>query len=215
MANVAVIDSNPAWRAHLDATAHIRLATHDDLRWADGYAFGTPTRYGNVSSQLNAIKRHGGNESTLLALYNTMHHWGAVVIAPGYTDDAFSRARRSAVSVRGRASGATGSGILALLAVAESCSRSTSRSSTSRCPASTTALDSSLGSPQWVVNGYALTFAGALLLGGRTADVVRGRRVFLVALSAFALASRWFRSGCSARDRCGRATCSASSASSR
>jgi len=111
------IDSNPAWRAHLDATAHIPLATHDDLRWADGYAFGTPTRYGNVSSQLkqfldttagvwaagelsdkpataftSAINRHGGNESTLLALYNTMHHWGAVVIAPGYTHEAFSRA---------------------------------------------------------------------------------------------------------------------------
>jgi NAD(P)H dehydrogenase (quinone) len=46
------IDSNPRWRAHADATAHIPVATHDDLRWADAYAFGTPARYGNVSSQL-------------------------------------------------------------------------------------------------------------------------------------------------------------------
>jgi NAD(P)H dehydrogenase (quinone) len=111
------IDSNPAWRAHLDATADIPEATHDDLRWADGFAFGTPARYGNVSSQLkqfldttaplwaagelsdkaataftSAINRHGGNESTLLALYNSMHHWGAILVAPGYTHEAFSEA---------------------------------------------------------------------------------------------------------------------------
>jgi NAD(P)H dehydrogenase (quinone) len=111
------IDSNPAWRAHADATASIPEATPDDLRWADAYAFGTPTRYGNVSSQLkqfldttaglwaagqladkpvtaftSAINQHGGNESTLLALYNTMHHWGAIVVAPGYTDQRFSAA---------------------------------------------------------------------------------------------------------------------------
>ena len=113
----AAIDANPAWRAHHDATAHIPEASHDDLRWADAYAFGTPARYGNVSSQLkqfidttaplwaagelsdkpataftSAVNRHGGNESTLLALYNTMHHWGAIVVAPGYTHASFSAA---------------------------------------------------------------------------------------------------------------------------
>jgi NAD(P)H dehydrogenase (quinone) len=111
------IDSNPRWRAHADATAHIPVATHDDLRWADAYAFGTPARYGNVSSQLkqfidttaalwaagelsdkaataftSAINRHGGNEATLLALYTTMHHWGAVIVPPGYTDAAVGAA---------------------------------------------------------------------------------------------------------------------------
>ena len=29
---------------------------------------------------------HGGQESTLLALYNTVHHFGGIVVAPGYTD---------------------------------------------------------------------------------------------------------------------------------
>ncbi len=29
---------------------------------------------------------HGGQESTLLALYNTIYHFGGVVVAPGYTD---------------------------------------------------------------------------------------------------------------------------------
>jgi multimeric flavodoxin WrbA len=48
----AAIDANPAWRAHLEATADIQLASHDDLIWANTYAFGTPTRYGNVSSRL-------------------------------------------------------------------------------------------------------------------------------------------------------------------
>src|SRR5919198_5814878 len=33
------IDSNPAWRAHADATVAIPEASHDDLRWADAYAF--------------------------------------------------------------------------------------------------------------------------------------------------------------------------------
>jgi NAD(P)H dehydrogenase (quinone) len=117
LAPAEAIDSVPRWRAHLEATAHVPLASIDDLRWADGYAFGTPTRFGNVASQLkqfldtagpvwlegaladkpmtaftSAINLHGGNESTLLALYNTAHHWGAIAVAPGYTDDAFSAA---------------------------------------------------------------------------------------------------------------------------
>lgn len=114
LAPVEAIDSNPAWRAHADATADVPEVTHDDLRWADAYAFGTPTRFGNVAAQLkqfldttaalwaagelsdkavtgftSAINTHGGNESTLLALYNTMYHWGAIVVPPGYTDEAY------------------------------------------------------------------------------------------------------------------------------
>jgi NAD(P)H dehydrogenase (quinone) len=111
------IDSNPAWRAHHDATAHEPTATLDDLHWADAYAFGTPTRFGNIAAQLkqfidttsalwaqgvlankavtgftSAINTHGGNESTLLALYNTMYHWGAVIVPPGYTDERIGHA---------------------------------------------------------------------------------------------------------------------------
>lgn len=108
------IDANPAWRVHLDETRDIPVATHDDLRWADGYAFGTPTRFGNVAAQLkqfidttaalwmageladkaatgftSAMNAHGGNESTLLALYNTIYHWGSVIVPTGYTMDEF------------------------------------------------------------------------------------------------------------------------------
>ncbi|WP_067801558.1 NAD(P)H:quinone oxidoreductase [Actinomadura formosensis] len=107
----SVIDTNPAWRAHIEATAHIEEATLDDLRWADGYAFGTPTRFGNVASQLkqyldttgglwhegvmvgkaatgftSSYETHGGQETTLVALYNVMHHWGSIIVPTGYAD---------------------------------------------------------------------------------------------------------------------------------
>ena len=106
------IDSNPLWRAHVDATAgEVPEATPADLEWADGYAFGTPTRFGTPTAQLkqfidtlgglwftgklankgataftSAQNVHGGNESTILTLFNVFSHFGAVIVPPGYTD---------------------------------------------------------------------------------------------------------------------------------
>jgi|SRR5579884_4316967 len=42
---------------------------------------------------------------------------------------------------------------------------------------------------QWVVNAYTVTFAGFLLLGGRAADLLGRRRVFVTGLVVFSLAS--------------------------
>ncbi|MEV0696942.1 NAD(P)H:quinone oxidoreductase [Saccharopolyspora sp. NPDC050389] len=109
----AAIDSNPAWRANVEATKSIPEATPDDVVWADAVLFGSPTRFGNIASQLkqfidtlggqwaqgqladkvysgftSSSTAHGGQESTLLALYNTFHHFGGIVVAPGYTDGA-------------------------------------------------------------------------------------------------------------------------------
>src|SRR5438105_673610 len=42
---------------------------------------------------------------------------------------------------------------------------------------------------QWIVSGYVLGYGGLLLLGGRTADLLGRRRVFLAALAVFALVS--------------------------
>src|SRR5215510_8955200 len=42
---------------------------------------------------------------------------------------------------------------------------------------------------QWVVSAYALFFGGFLLLGGRVADLVGRRKVFMVGLIVFAAAS--------------------------
>ncbi|MBM7775004.1 MFS family permease [Actinokineospora baliensis] len=50
-------------------------------------------------------------------------------------------------------------------------------------------LGMSESSLQWLVNGYVLGYGGLLLLGGRTADLLGRRRVFLIALGAFAAAS--------------------------
>lgn len=107
----AAIESNPAWAEHAAATADLPEATPDDMLWADAVIFGTPTRYGNVAAQLkqfidtlgglwaqglladkvysgftSSATAHGGQESTLLALYNTVHHFGGILVAPGYTD---------------------------------------------------------------------------------------------------------------------------------
>ncbi|MDX3058282.1 NAD(P)H:quinone oxidoreductase [Streptomyces sp. NE06-03E] len=107
----AAVASNPAWAEHAEATADIPEATPDDMVWADAVIFGTPTRYGNVSAQLKQFldtlgglwqagqladkvysgftassTAHGGQESTLLALYNTIHHFGGILVPPGYTD---------------------------------------------------------------------------------------------------------------------------------
>ncbi|MEW2568601.1 MFS transporter [Streptomyces sp. NPDC047070] len=50
-------------------------------------------------------------------------------------------------------------------------------------------LDLSTSTLQWIVSGYILGYGGLLLLGGRTADLLGRRQVFLVALAVFALAS--------------------------
>jgi NAD(P)H dehydrogenase (quinone) len=105
------IESQDAWKAHVEATRDEPRATPDDVVWADAVLFGSPTRFGNVASQLKqfldmlgpqwgqglladktyagftaAQTQHGGHESTLLALYNTIHHFGGVLVPPGYTD---------------------------------------------------------------------------------------------------------------------------------
>lgn len=50
-------------------------------------------------------------------------------------------------------------------------------------------LGMSTGALQWVVSAYVLGFGGFLLLGGRAADLFGRRRVFLVSLGFFTLAS--------------------------
>ena len=56
-------------------------------------------------------------------------------------------------------------------------------------PSIRTDLDLSTSALQWVVSGYVLGYGGLLLLGGRAADLLGRRRVFLIALAVFAVAS--------------------------
>jgi NAD(P)H dehydrogenase (quinone) len=109
----AVVDQDPRWRRHADATASIAQASVEDLAWADAFAFGTPTRFGGPAAQLkqfideavglwreggladkpvtaftSVYNRHGGSEATILSLGNVFYHWGALIVPPGYTDPA-------------------------------------------------------------------------------------------------------------------------------
>src|SRR6202012_5491980 len=52
-----------------------------------------------------------------------------------------------------------------------------------------TALHFSGAGLEWVVNAYALTFGGLLLLGGRAGDILGRRRVFIAGIILFSVAS--------------------------
>ena len=56
-------------------------------------------------------------------------------------------------------------------------------------PSIRSSLGLSTSTLQWVVSGYVLGYGGFLLLGGRMADLLGRRRVFLTALAVFAVAS--------------------------
>jgi len=110
IASELVISQNQHWGRHRAAVRDQPDATLDDLEWADGVAFGTPTRFGNVAAQLKQFidqagklwqdgklankvgtaftssqTTHGGQESTILALNNTLYHWGMLILPLGYT----------------------------------------------------------------------------------------------------------------------------------
>jgi NAD(P)H dehydrogenase (quinone) len=113
LAPAEAITSNPAWAQHKEDTDEaVEVATLADLEWADGYAFGTPTRYGAPAAQLkqfldtagslwqdgkladkpvtafvSSAEQHGGQEATILSLNNVFYHWGSVIVPLGYTDD--------------------------------------------------------------------------------------------------------------------------------
>jgi MFS family permease len=56
-------------------------------------------------------------------------------------------------------------------------------------PSIRTDLGISTSQLQWIVSGYVLGYGGLLLLGGRAADLLGRRRIFLIAMSVFAVAS--------------------------
>src|SRR3954465_7109554 len=53
-------------------------------------------------------------------------------------------------------------------------------------PSIATDLHLTTSALQWIVSGYILGYGGLLLLGGRAADLLGRRRVFLIALAVFA-----------------------------
>jgi NAD(P)H dehydrogenase (quinone) len=107
----SVIDGNSSWKSHLEATKNVPTASLEDLEWADAIIFSMPTRFGNLPAQMkqfldttgglwaqgktvnkvvsamtSAQNPNAGQEQTILQLYTSMYHWGAIVAAPGFTD---------------------------------------------------------------------------------------------------------------------------------
>jgi len=91
--------------------AHIPLATLEQLSEPDAIIFGTPTRFGNMCSQMRAFldsagglwakdalvgkvgsvfcasgTQHGGQESTILSFHITLLHFGMVIVGLPYSE---------------------------------------------------------------------------------------------------------------------------------
>ena len=108
----------PGWaEGAADMNARYEAPSADDALWADAIVFGTPTRFGNVASELKAYidglgglwaqgklngkagsvftsssTVHGGNESTSISLYNPMAHLGLIIVPLGYADPSLFKA---------------------------------------------------------------------------------------------------------------------------
>jgi NAD(P)H dehydrogenase (quinone) len=109
-----ILSSVPGWKESAEAmNARYAAPTPEDAEWADGIIFGTPTRFGSVSSELKAYidglgglwakgalngkvgsafagsaTPHGGNESTIISLFNPLAHLGMIIVPTGYADAA-------------------------------------------------------------------------------------------------------------------------------
>ncbi|PPK88888.1 NAD(P)H dehydrogenase (quinone) [Neolewinella xylanilytica] len=97
------------YQAAQKSMAHLEEVTHDDLRWADGIAWGTPTRYGNMAAQVkqfidttsplwskgeledkasgvfvSTATQHGGQEATILSFHIPLLHLGMILVGSPY-----------------------------------------------------------------------------------------------------------------------------------
>jgi NAD(P)H dehydrogenase (quinone) len=104
----------PGWKENADRmNARYEAPSEADAEWADAIIFGSPTRFGNVSAELKSFvdslgglwfqgklvgkagsgftstsSPHGGNESTIITMYNFMAHLGFIIVPLGYADPA-------------------------------------------------------------------------------------------------------------------------------
>ncbi|SRR5579883_2392911 len=107
-----IMSSVPGWKESAEAmNARYPAPTAEDAVWADAVIFGTPTRFGNVCSELKAYidglgglwakgalngkagsvfagssQPHGGNETTVVSLWNPLAHLGFIIVPTGYAD---------------------------------------------------------------------------------------------------------------------------------
>ena len=103
------MSAQPAYVAAQEAQKDVVVATNDDLRWADGVCWGTPTRYGNMAAQMKQYidgtgglwlngeledkaagvfvgtsTIHGGQETTVITSMIPLLHLGMVLVGTPY-----------------------------------------------------------------------------------------------------------------------------------
>jgi NAD(P)H dehydrogenase (quinone) len=106
----AILEQSGAKQARA-AFAHIPIAKVDDLADADAVIFGTPTRFGNMCSQMRNFldqtgplwvkgaligkvgsvftstgTQHGGQETTITSFHSTLLHQGMVIVGVPYSE---------------------------------------------------------------------------------------------------------------------------------
>ena len=105
----AAMKDDENYQAAQESMSHLDEVTHDDLRWADGIAWGTPTRYGNMAAQVkqfidttgslwskgelegkatgvfvSTATQHGGQETTILSFHIPLLHLGMIIVGSPY-----------------------------------------------------------------------------------------------------------------------------------
>ena len=105
-----VIDGNEYLRQVRDRQRDVPVCTLDDLREADGFLFGSPTRFGNMTAQMKQLfdsagslwlkgelegkpagvftstaSTHGGQETTLLSMMIPLIHLGMIIVGVPYS----------------------------------------------------------------------------------------------------------------------------------
>jgi NAD(P)H dehydrogenase (quinone) len=108
----AAMSGSKHYTASVEAQKDVLEATLDDLRWADGICWGTPTRYGNMIAQMTHFigttgslwlkgelemkpagvftstgTIHGGQETTILTSFVPLIHLGMVIVGTAYGEN--------------------------------------------------------------------------------------------------------------------------------
>jgi len=104
----------------------VPVATLDDVRSADGYFFGSPTRFGNMAAQMKQLfdsmgglwmegalegkpagvftstgTTHGGQETTLFTMMVPLIHLGAVIVGIPYSTEGLAHTQAAGASPYG------------------------------------------------------------------------------------------------------------------
>jgi NAD(P)H dehydrogenase (quinone) len=103
------LSAQEGYRKAQELQKDVPEATHDDLRWADGICWGTPTRYGNMAAQMKQFidstgslwmkgeledkpagifvstgTIHGGQETTVITSLIPLMHLGMLIVGTPY-----------------------------------------------------------------------------------------------------------------------------------